>query len=540
MTIQRHVFLMIMCVIGFALLTALFMNARGAERGMFVFGKERIRELRELDARLDSQTLQARFSLSGSFDPLVDTQAQALMRFRELELHGDPSVAPGVANAKAAYLEKRDLMEDIKTQAAVLRNSARYLPVALDEVEAQPLAAEMRRALLPNVLAPSAGARARMAELAAKLEASPDARSPALQRALRHARVLSERSEQLDRLVASYLAVPSRQRLEEANLAYDASRQRQDDRASVYRLALYVASGALMFYVAAVLLHLARLNRSVRRFVPYEFLHLLGKSSVADIAVGDCMQQEMTVLFADIRSFTTISEKLSPRGVFGFINQYMARMEPCIQGHNGVVSQYYGDGIMAIFAGTADQAVDGAVAMLSALKVFNAERAAAGEPPIKIGIGLNTGPLILGTIGGPERLECNVISDVVNFSSRIEGMNKMYGTSLLISDRTYSKLMDTTRHRFRVVDHVRVKGMERPCTVYEVMDGEDQRALPEYEMALKRYDEREFVGAAALFKMCRDKLPGELLFEVWHERCERFVKNPPPRDWDGVVRLEEK
>ena len=539
MSIQRHLILLALALGAFGMLTMLFMNTRGAEQHAYAASKDMLREMRELDSRMDSQTLQVRYTLAGNFDGLVATIAQLTARYHELERRAvEPELRAPVVEAAAQFALKRDLVEDIKSQAAILRNSSRYLPVALGECELADFAAKLGKLQLASMLSPSAEARAAVDSLiAASTVGKPSA---SLARAAQHARVLSERSAVLDQLVTGFLASPSRRALDTASLAYESSRQRHDDRAAVYRLGLYSFSAALLFYLAVVLVHLARLNRSVKRFVPYEFLQLLGHTSVAEIAVGDCMQQEMTVLFADIRSFTTISEKLEPRGVFQFINTYMARMEPCIQGRGGVVSQYYGDGIMAIFPGAADDAVDAGVAMLGALAKFNAERVARGEPPIQIGIGLNTGPLILGTIGGPERLECNVISDVVNFSSRIEGMNKMYGTSLLISDRTHGRLKAPDRHKFRVADHVRVKGMERPCTVYEVMDGQDARALPEYELGLEAYHKRDFAAAQQSFAACHAKLPTELLFRVWHERCEHFVKAPPAADWDGVVRLEGK
>jgi class 3 adenylate cyclase len=175
----------------------------------------------------------------------------------------------------------------------------------------------------------------------------------------------------------------------------------------------------------------------------------------------------MTVLFSDIRSFTTLSEKMTPDENFAFINAYLERVGPVIRTHNGFIDKYIGDAIMALFQ-TADDAVRAGLAMHEALDGFNEERRASGLEPIGIGIGINTGSLMLGTIGEKHRMDGTVISDAVNLASRIESLTKEYRVGLLISEYTYEQLADPKAYDVRPIDVVVVKGKTRPVTIFEV------------------------------------------------------------------------
>ncbi|MEM7018537.1 MAG: adenylate/guanylate cyclase domain-containing protein, partial [Pseudomonadota bacterium] len=209
-------------------------------------------------------------------------------------------------------------------------------------------------------------------------------------------------------------------------------------------------------------------NQGYARFVPHEFLQFLNKDSVVDVELGDHVQKEMTILFSDIRGFTSLSETMTPDENFRFINSYLSRMEPVIAGHSGFIDKYIGDAIMALFPTSADEAVRGSIDMLHSLSDYNEGRERAGYPLIKIGIGLNTGPLMLGTVGGKNRMDGTVISDAVNLASRVEGLTKTYGTALLITEWTYQRLYDVSQYQTRVIDRVRVKGKTEPVTVYEI------------------------------------------------------------------------
>jgi len=224
---------------------------------------------------------------------------------------------------------------------------------------------------------------------------------------------------------------------------------------------------------------LAELNQAYERFVPRQFLHFLNKDSIVDVQFGDNVEQEMSILFSDIRSFTTLSETMTPEENFKFINAYLSRMEPAITDHHGFIDKYIGDAIMALFSGQADDAVKAGIAMLHQLRIYNQHRQNSGYAPIRIGIGINTGGLMLGTIGGVSRMDSTVISDAVNLASRIEGLTKNYRVPLLISHHTFSCLSNPGNYAIRLIDKVNVKGKSELVTVYEVFDAD----LPEIKAA---------------------------------------------------------
>jgi signal transduction histidine kinase/DNA-binding response OmpR family regulator len=187
-------------------------------------------------------------------------------------------------------------------------------------------------------------------------------------------------------------------------------------------------------------LKLAKINAAYNRFVPHEFLQFLEKESIVEVRLGDYVQKEMTIMFSDVRSFTSLSEKMTPKENFDFLNMFLGGVGPCIREHRGFIDKYLGDGIMALFPESPVDAVEAALAMQVQLDEFNTHRATEGYPPIKIGIGLHTGSLILGTIGEEKRMEGTVISDAVNLASRLEGLTKWYGCTLIISEQTLKAL----------------------------------------------------------------------------------------------------
>ena len=219
--------------------------------------------------------------------------------------------------------------------------------------------------------------------------------------------------------------------------------------------------------VRRTILDLKHTNVSIERFVPQAFLSIVGKPSVADVELGDNKRRTMSILFSDIRGFTTLSEQMSPDETFAFINTYLERMGPVIRDHHGFIDKYIGDAIMALFA-NADDALQAGLAMLAALDGFNAERRATGLPPIEIGIGINTGSLMLGTIGEKHRMDGTVISDAVNLAARIESLTKDYAAPMLISEFTYRELSNPEASAIRPVDVVVVKGKTLPVAIYAV------------------------------------------------------------------------
>jgi len=278
---------------------------------------------------------------------------------------------------------------------------------------------------------------------------------------------------------------------------------------------------------------LCQLNKAYERFVPNQFLQFLEKSSIIDVELGDQVQLEMSVLFSDIRDFTTLSESMTPEDNFRFINSYLSRMEPIINENNGFIDKYIGDAIMALFSGEADNAVKAGIAMLQGLVEYNQNRANFGYAPIQIGIGINTGTLMLGTVGGQNRMDGTVISDAVNLASRVESLTKNYGVSLLITQETYSRLENPSQYAIRTLDTVKVKGKSELVTVYEVFDADGPEikagklaTLELFAQARAIYWEGNFAEAARLFSECWRQNQGDRAAKIYWERCESALATP--------------
>ncbi|MBD0309859.1 MAG: GAF domain-containing protein, partial [Microcoleus sp. T1-bin1] len=271
---------------------------------------------------------------------------------------------------------------------------------------------------------------------------------------------------------------------------------------------------------------LAQLNKAYERFIPHQFLQFLEKSSIIDVELGDQVQLEMSVLFSDIRDFTTLSETMTPEDNFKFINSYLSRMEPVINENHGFIDKYIGDAIMALFSGEADHAVKAGIAMLHRLLEYNQNRANCGYAPIQIGIGINTGSLMLGTVGGQNRMDGTVISDAVNLASRVESLTKNYGVSLLITQPTYSRLKNPSQYAIRTLDTVKVKGKSEAVTVYEVFDADALEikegklaTLELFAEALEIYSEGRLFEAARVFAECLRQNQGDRVAKIYWERC---------------------
>jgi class 3 adenylate cyclase len=292
---------------------------------------------------------------------------------------------------------------------------------------------------------------------------------------------------------------------------------------------------------------LASLNRVYERFVPREFIDLLKRKSILEIQLGDQVSQKMVVMFADIRGWTSLLEKMTPQEAFHFINAYLRRVSPVIKECHGFIDQYYGDGVMALFPGDPDDAVRAAVSMQLAVAEYNKERAREGFEPIGIGVGLHLADLMLGIIGSEDRLQGAVVADAVNLAARIEGLNKMYGSSIALSDQTLLAMKDAGRFRHRFIDKVRVKGREDAVTVYEVFEGDAQATVglkeqtkPAFESGLKLYYGKRFSEASVQFNQVLEKNSSDLAARIYLKRCANYMVNGVPTDWTGIETLSEK
>jgi len=263
-----------------------------------------------------------------------------------------------------------------------------------------------------------------------------------------------------------------------------------------------------------------------------------GKSSVA------------TMLFSDIRGFTTFTEELGAQGTVTLLNEYFTVMVDCIQREEGMLDKFIGDAIMAVFGmpfshdDDEDRGVRAAVSMIADLREFNREREARGQLAIDMGIGLNTDEIVSGNIGSPKRMDYTVIGDGVNLAARLESACKQYAARILISENTYKKLRGT--YRSREVDKVIVKGKTEPVGVYEVLDYHTDETFPnlmgvlnQFQSGLERYRAGAWDEAIEAFQVGLVLNPEDRILQIYIERCER-LKIDPPDDWNGVWVMTSK
>lgn len=260
---------------------------------------------------------------------------------------------------------------------------------------------------------------------------------------------------------------------------------------------------------------------------------------------------ECTILFSDVRGFTTLTEQLGAQATVSLLNEYFTLMVDCIQREEGMLDKFIGDAIMAAFGipvghdDDPDRAVRTAIAMLHALFAWNARRLAEGKLPIDIGVGMNTDTVVSGNIGSNKRMDYTIIGDGVNLASRLESACKQYGTRILASEFTYKKLKGT--YRSRELDLVQVKGKTHPVAIYEILDYHTDEtfpniieALPRFHNGLILYRQKRWHDAMQEFEQVLTYHPADKPSKLYIERCQHFIASPPPEDWNGVWVMESK
>jgi class 3 adenylate cyclase len=279
----------------------------------------------------------------------------------------------------------------------------------------------------------------------------------------------------------------------------------------------------------------AKVSASVKLFIPTEFMDHLEKANLFDLRLGDHVKKEMTIFFSDIRAFTEMSERLTPEESFAFINSYLARVVPVITAHGGFVDKYMGDGIMALFAenGGADQAVESAVEMQKKIIEYNGHRAKVNYRPISMGIGIHTGPLMLGVVGVTDRMEGTVISDAVNLSSRLQSIAKAFNIPLVISEDTFIQLNDAGKYKYRFIGKVKVKGKLAPVSAFEIFDGlpdelfeRKMRANTFFEQGMLAYYQKDYSQGVFYFKRALEDVHEDGAARFYLETCLRKAMAP--------------
>ncbi len=232
----------------------------------------------------------------------------------------------------------------------------------------------------------------------------------------------------------------------------------------------------------SALLQNIRLRDTFRKFVPRQFLDRLAKQGLGNIELGEADSGVVTILFADIRAFTALSETLSPQELLNFLNTYFEQMNSPIHANGGFIDKFIGDAIMCLFidedpAIAARNAVRTSLDMLAALQSYNEQRKLEGSDPISIGLGIHTGETVIGTVGSADRMDSTVLGDAVNLASRIESLTKQYEVPILISSSTHALVTSDPTIRCREIGLVTVRGREEPDTIYEVLSDERQESV---------------------------------------------------------------
>ncbi len=309
---------------------------------------------------------------------------------------------------------------------------------------------------------------------------------------------------------------------------------------------LQQANAGLEKRVAERTAELVRLNAALERFVPREFVNYLGKSTIAEVGLGEQVQAEMTILFSDIREFTTRSERMRPQECFNFLNDYLPHFGPIIRTYHGFIDKFLGDGIMALFAGPADDAVQAAIAMQREIPNFNLHLREDGVAPVQIGIGMHTGCLMVGIIGEQERWQGTVIADAVNLSERLEQLTKVYGVSTIMSGQTLERLADPARYHHRFLGRARVKGKREPAAVFELFDGDPPDAIQhkietrtDLEAGLNLYYNRRFAEASVKFNHVLERNPADQPARLYLTRSAYYLVHGPGPEWsDGSSAID--
>ncbi|MDB9528496.1 adenylate/guanylate cyclase domain-containing protein [Oscillatoria sp. CS-180] len=289
-------------------------------------------------------------------------------------------------------------------------------------------------------------------------------------------------------------------------------------------------------------------RRAFSRFFPPEYLCFLNKQSVTEVRLGDHISKEMTVMFSDIRGFTSMAEKMKAEGTFDFINTYLQRISPTVRTHNGFVVKYMGDGMMAVFPYSVENAIDSAIAQFQEVHDYNRQLRTSHAPfTIEIGIGLHTGHVMAGMVGEPNRIQPDAVSDTVNLAARLEGLSKVYGAALIISEGVRDRLKNPHRYDLRFLDHVIVKGLTSSIAIYEVLDAEPKEkrlnkrlTRANFEAGVKAYSNLDLETAKQLFGDVITQHPEDKTARLYQQRIQELLSEGIPKDWNGIWTLSQK
>ncbi|MEO5649472.1 MAG: adenylate/guanylate cyclase domain-containing protein [Ginsengibacter sp.] len=290
-----------------------------------------------------------------------------------------------------------------------------------------------------------------------------------------------------------------------------------------------------------------RIFDATGKFVPYQFLKSLGHELITEVKLGDQVEKIVTVLFTDIRNYTSLSEQMTPEETFGFICLFNARMGPVIKKNNGFINQYLGDSIMAIFPVNAADALRAAIDIQKEVQDFNKIRMEKNKPIIQIGVGMHTGPLIMGITGDFDRMDACTISDTVNTASRVESLTKHFKASILLSEASLQQIEKKDEFLLRNLGLVQLKGKNHSLNVHECFSCNTGKELQNKTATLSVFNEgisyylkNSFAKAKESFKKVIDKNPEDATALFFFNYTEQMMDAVKPETKGGVVEMKEK
>ena len=290
-----------------------------------------------------------------------------------------------------------------------------------------------------------------------------------------------------------------------------------------------------------------KIHEVTKKFVPSEFILSLGKETLTDVKLGDQVKKIVTVLFTDIRDFTSLSEMMTPEENFRFVSAFNERLGPVIRSNHGFINQYLGDSIMAIFPRNPDDALQAALGMQKAITKLNVERKELDLPAVRAGIGMHTGPLIMGITGDENRLDAATISDTVNTAARIESLTKYYHADILLSEDTLLYIPGSSKFQFRNLGKVLLKGKNNSLVLVECLNSDvyglqSVRAglITQFDDAVRLFQDSKFDKAIHLLQTILEQDPEDQCAKVFIEKAELYLLNGPPANWTGAEKMLSK
>ncbi|RHX88217.1 adenylate/guanylate cyclase domain-containing protein [Leptospira stimsonii] len=290
---------------------------------------------------------------------------------------------------------------------------------------------------------------------------------------------------------------------------------------------------------------LNKTNTSYGLFVPREFLKILNENNFIEVKLGDVAEEEMTILYNEIRPSQIISEQTSAKENFEFINSYLGKVGPLIRDNNGFIDKYYGEAFLSLFSQKAEDALESAVGIQGILREINMSRIGNGREPVRVGTGLHRGPILLGTIGESERMEGAVISASVTLATRVGQLCRLFDSSILMTDHVLFSLENPEKYQMRVLDRIQLKGHNSIVTILEVFNGQPDSLLnvfmdtkEEFERGISHFRQRNFEEACVVFNRVLERNKLDQPARWYLEKSIHYCRFGSPNNWDGITVLD--